>query len=86
MYLANPVLQKPVEWRNSSLYVHVFSSHSVFFVLFLPQAAYKEWGSFQVYHSLFFKHQSFGPGGNNADTAGSDEGEGDAAQPSTPTS
>ena len=32
------------------------------------QAAYKEWGNFQLYHSLFFKNQSLGPGGNNEDT------------------
>ena len=43
------------------------------FLFFSPQAAYKEWSNFHIYHSLFFKNQSFGPGGNNLDTAGTDD-------------
>ena len=40
-----------------------------------------------MYNTLFFKSQSFGPGGNNADTAGSDDDDGAAhgSEPSTPT-
>ena len=37
------------------------------------QAAYKEWANFRICHRLFFKHESFGPGGNNKDTASGDE-------------
>ena len=34
---------------------------------------FKEWGIFHTYHRLFFTTRSFGPGGNNADTAGAEE-------------
>ena len=73
------------------LYVEIFAGSSgktwpeafhPFFLLL--QAAYKDRGNFRFYHSMFFKSQSFGPGGNIADTAGSDEVEDEACQPLQP--
>ena len=56
-----------------------------FFVFFCVQSAYKEWATFKLYHKLFFKNQSFGPGGNNADTASDIEGPDDTATQEPPT-
>ena len=40
------------------------------------QGAYKEWQNFEVYHKLFFNHQTLGPGGYNEDTVSGEEGSG----------
>lgn len=65
-------------------FIALILAHDTILFSFTLQAAYKEWGSFQLYHNLFFKNQSWGPGGNNADTASADEEE-DAATPAMAT-
>ena len=69
-------------WREYVLYSGLYYSFSFFLYRLLTKS-----GQTSMCTTLFFKSQSFGPGGNNADTAGNDDDDGAAhgSEPSTPT-